>query len=239
MRTLLRDLRFGLRMSVRTPGFTLIAAVTLAIAIAANTTVFGWIDSVLLRPLPGVASPDRLVALETVAPNGEFLTTSFPDYRDYRDNLKQISGLAVAQPRAFSLGEEDHAERIWGELVSGNYFEVLGVKPVAGRVFSPDEYGDKQGGYPVAVISADLWHRRFNDRSEAIGSTIRLNRQQMTVIGVVPRGFRGSIPGLAFEIWAPAMMGAQLNLMPDWMIQDRQTRSFICVARLKPDTTIE
>ena len=237
--TLVRDLRFGFRVSLRSPALTAVAVLTLAIGIAANTTVFSWIDGVLLRPIPGVADGQELVAFETLTPNGQSITTSYPDYRDYRDHLRLIAGLAVAQPRAFSVGEEDHAERISGELVSGNYFAVLGARPVAGRVFSPDEYGDKQGGYPVAVIGYGLWQRRFNRDPAVLGQTIRVNRQQLTIIGVAPPEFRGTIPGLAFEMWVPAMMGPQLNLMPDWMLRDRQTRNFVAVARLKPGITIE
>jgi predicted permease len=235
----LAQLRYALRVSLKRPGLSLVAVATLAVGIAANTTVFSWIDDILLRPLPGVAAPAELVAFETLTPNGEFLTTSYADFRDYRDNVKSLAGLAVAQPRALSLGQEDHAERLWGELVSGNYFAVLGVKPVLGRVFSPDEYGDAQGGYPVAVISDGLWRRRFNRDPHVIGRTIRINRQQLTVVGVAPPEFRGTIPGLAFEIWVPAMMGTALNLMPDWMMADRGTRSFVAVARLKPGVTME
>ena len=124
----------------------------------------------------------------------------------------------MAKPNpALSIGDEDHAERIWGELVTGNYFAVLGVKPVLGRFFAPEEYGDKQGGYPVAVISYSLWKRRFSGDPDAIGSTLRVNRQQLTVIGVAPQEFRGSMPGLAFETWVPPVMATQLNIMPDWM----------------------
>jgi hypothetical protein len=152
MGSFLPDLRYAVRMLRKSPGFTAVAVLTLAVGIAANTAVFSWIDSVLLRPLPGVPDAAGLVAFETTTPNGEFILNCYPDYRDYRDHLSLISGLAVAEPTVFSLGEEDHAEQAWGELVSGNYFAVLGVKPVAGRVFTPDEYGDTQGGYPVAVI---------------------------------------------------------------------------------------
>jgi predicted permease len=235
----IQDLRYAVRVSAKSPGFTLVAVATLAVGIAANTTVFSWIDAVLLRPLPGVARQQELAVFETLTPNGEFLTTSYSDYRDYRDHLTLLAGLAIAGPRALSIGQEDHAERVWGELVSGNYFAVLGVKPVIGRVFSPDEYGDKQGAYPVAVISYGLWQRLFNGERNAIGQTIRLNRQQMTVVGVAPPEFRGIIPGLTFEIWVPVTMGHQLNLMPDWYLADRKTRAFLAVARLKPGVRIE
>ena len=239
MRGLVQDLRYGFRVSLKSPAYTVVAVLTLAIGIAANTTVFSWIDSVLLRPIPAASNPAQLAAFETLTPDREFITTSYADYRDYRDHLTLLSGLALAQPRAFSIGEADGGERVWGELVSGDYFAVLGVNPVAGRIFSPDEYGDKQGGYPVAVISYGLWQRRFAAAPSAIGSTIRVNRQELTIIGVAPAEFRGSISGLAFEIWIPAMMAPQLNLMPDWMLRDRKTRSFMAIARLKQGVSLD
>ena len=239
LRSLLQDLRYSIRMSLKSPGFTLVAVLTLAVGIAANTTVFSWIDSVLLRPIPGVAKGHELLVFESVRANGDPVTTSYPDYRDYRDHLKLLSGLAMSTPNALSIGEEDHAERVWGELVSGNYFDVLGVKPAAGRVFSPDEYGDKEGGYPVAVIGYGLWNRRFHANPAVIGETIRVNRRQLTIAGVAPREFRGTLPGLTFEIWIPVVMGPHLNTMPDWMLRDRQTRNLVGTARLKPGVTME
>src|SRR5450759_5384854 len=157
MRTVAQDLRFALRMSLKSPGFTLVAVLMLAVGIACSTSVFTWIDTVLVRPIPGVANGHELLCFESLTPNGEFMTSSYPDYRDHRDRLTLLAGLAMANPNPLSIGEEDHAERVWGELVTGNYFAVLGVKPALGRFFSPDEYGDKQGGYPVAVISYGLW----------------------------------------------------------------------------------
>ena len=239
MRTLLQDLRYGFRMARSSPGFTLIAVLTLAIGIAANTTVFSWIDAILVHPIPGVAKGEELVSFEGVAPNGDYLTVSYPDYRDYRDRLKLLAGLAVAKPEAFSLGDDEHAERIRGELVSGNYFAVLGVKPVLGRFFTTEEYGDKQGGYPVVVISERLWKRRFRSDPGIAGATIRLNRQTLTVIGVAPADFHGSMPGLTFEIWAPVMMGAQLNSMPDWMLLDRGSYIMFGFGRLKPGVSLD
>ena len=234
MSSLVQELRYGFRMLRRSPGFTLVAILTLAVGIAANTAVFSWIETVLLRPLPGVADTARLVSFETTTPNGEFIPNSYPDYRDYRDHLALISGLAMATPNALSVGEEEHAERVWGELVSGNYFAVLGVKPILGRTFSPDEFGDTQGGYPVAVIGESLWNRRFQRDPRVLGRTIRVNRQQLTIVGVVPAEFRGSMSGLSFELWAPVMMGPQLNAMPEFMLRDRKSRILFGVARLKP-----
>ena len=119
MNTLLHDLRYGLRMLAKNPGFAAVAVLTLAIGIGATTTVFSWIDSVLLRPLPGTENPSELVSFETVTPNGEFVTTCYPDYRDYRDHLTLLAGLAAARPTALSLGEEEHAQRVWGEIGYG------------------------------------------------------------------------------------------------------------------------
>jgi predicted permease len=211
---------------------------TLAVGIAANTAIFSWIDGILVHPIPGAAQGGELASFETVTSNGEFVPTSYPDYRDYRDHLRLVSGLAISTPTAFSIGEQDHAERIWGELVSGNYFAVLGVKPLAGRFFSPDEYGDKLGGYPVAVISDSLWKRNYRADPSVIGSTIRVNRQKLTIIGVAPPEFRGSMPGLGFEIWTPVVMASQLNLLPDWWLRDRKARNFIALARLKPGVNL-
>jgi predicted permease len=234
-----RDLRYGFRIWRKAPGLAVVAIITLAIGIGANTAVFSWIDSLLLHPLPGTGQPAELTSFETLTPSGEAVTTSYEDYRDYRDHLNLLAGLAVAQPRALSIGEQEHSERVWGELVSGNYFTVLRVAPALGRTFSVEEYGDKAGGYPVAVIGYGLWQRLFNSEPGAIGRTIRVNGQRLSIVGVAPKEFSGTIPGLAFEIWVPAMMGTQLNLMPDWMIRDRQTRSFVGIARLKPGVTLE
>jgi len=239
MRTLTQDLKYGLRMLAKSPGFTAVAVLTLALGIGATTTVFTWIDGVLLHPLPGVEKPDELLSFETVAANGEFLTTSYPDYRDYRDHLTSLAGLAATQPEPLSVGEEDHGEQVWGELVSGNYFAVLGVKPVLGRAFLPEEYGDKPGAFPIVVISDRLWRRRFNSDPQAVGKTIRVNRQELTIVGVAPPDFRGTIGGLAFDLWVPFMMHPQLQGVGEWMLRDRQTRQLIVIARLKPGVRLD
>ena len=237
MNSLLQDIRYSLRVLRKSPGFTLVAVLTLAVGIASNTAVFSWIEMVLLHPLPGVADSNRLVSFETTTPNGEFIPNSYPDYRDYRDHLTLISGLAISNPNSFSVGDDEHAERAFGELVSGNYFEVLGVKPILGRTFTPQEFGDAQGGYPVAVIGENLWNRRYQRDPAVLGRTIRVNRQELTIVGVAPAEFHGSIGVLSFELWTPAVMGPQLNAMPDWMLTDRKSRMFFGIARLKPGNT--
>jgi predicted permease len=238
MEALGNDLRSAARQLRRSPGFAAVAVLSLALGIGANTAVFSWIDSILLRPFPGV--DDRgLVAFETLTPSGEAVTNSYPDFRDYRDHLQLLSGLAMAQPYALSLGEPDHVERIWGEMVSGNYFAVLGVKPALGRAFLPEEYGDKPNGYPVTVISDRLWRRRFHSAPSVVGSAVLVNSHPLTVVGVAPPRFRGTMPGLALDLWVPAVMRPQIAGIGEWMLRDRKTRDLRGIARLRPDAGIE
>jgi predicted permease len=223
-------------MALRSPGFTAVAVLTLAIGIAVNTTVFSWVDMMLLRPIPGAANPGELVTFESVAPDGTALPTSFRDFRDHRDHLKLIS-LAAATPMTMTIGEGDHADRVWGELVSANYFAVLGVKPVLGRMFSQEECGDKRDACPVTVIGEGLWKSRFHGDPRVIGTTVILNRQKLTVIGIAPSEFHGSLPALTLSIWAPLTM--RFNIFSEQVLDDRGVRYFMGVARLKPGVHLE
>jgi len=138
MRNLWQDVRFGFRVLSASPGFACVAVMTLGLGIASTTTVFSWIDGVLLHPYPGTSHGEELAALEMVtagAPNGG-TAVSWLDYRDYRDGLRGLAGLAVRRQCAFTLGDAPRAQLAWGELVSGNYFEVVGVKPLMGRIFT-------------------------------------------------------------------------------------------------------
>ncbi len=240
MRTFFRDLRYGLRVLRGSPGFTAVAVATLALGIAAGATVFTWIDSVLLRPIPAAASAHQLVVLETLRANGEVISTSYPDFRDYRDNLKLLSGLAVHRFANFRLGDDAAAQPTWGELVSGNYFAVLGVKPLLGRFFLSEEQGDKPGGYPVVVISERLWRNRFRADPGVVGSTILVNRNPLTIVGVAPPEFHGAMTAVAFDMWVPVMMQAQLNGGSDeGFFSGRGARLYWTIGRLKPGVTVE
>jgi MacB-like periplasmic core domain len=187
-----QEILHSLRMLRRNPGFTLVAVLTLAIGIGTNATVFRWVDAILLHPLSGVQDPDRLVSLETTTPGGDFVTNSYPDYIDFRDNLKLVE-VAMSRPAAFSVGPQDHAERVWGELVTGNFFAVLGAKAQLGRVFLPAEYGDKPGGYPIAVVSDRYWRSHLQADPSIVGKTIRVNKHELTIVGVAAPGFHGSL----------------------------------------------
>ncbi len=238
MPRLLEDLRYGLRISLRNPGYTLVAVFTLALGIAANTTIFSWVEMMLWRPIPGASRASELAMFETVAADGGALPTSYRDFRDYRDHLR-LARLAAILPNTLNAGPGDHTERLWGELVSGNYFEVVGVRPALGRFFSREEYGDQPGAHPVAILGYRLWKRKFNGDAAAIGSTILLNHQPLTIIGVAPPEFHGSLPGLFLELWAPITMAPQLNSTWATVLDDRNARMLMTVARLGPGVTIE
>jgi predicted permease len=238
MQTLIEDVRYGLRMFLKNPGFTAIAILTIAIGIGASTTIFSWIESVLLNPLPGAAAAQRVVALESLTPSGEWVPTSYLDFSDFRSHLKNIESMSVAIPTDLAVGDERSVQRTWGELVSGNYFDVLHVQPALGRFFSPAERGEEQNAHPVVVISHALWTSRYHSDPAVIGTTVRINRYPYTIIGVTPEQFHGSMPGLSFEMWAPVTMFGQLSATGDWMLRDRKTRMFRVLARLAPGVSI-
>ena len=236
---LLQDVRFAVRMMARNRGFTAVAIVTLAIGIGATATAFTWVDAVLLQPLSGVSEPNRLVTLETVTSNGDWVPNSYPDFIDFRDRLKLFDGIAVSHVSAFSVGKEDHAERVWGELVSGNFFSVLGVKAEQGRTFLPSESGDVPGAYPVAVISDRYWRSHYGADPSVVGKTIRINQNELTIVGVAPPEFHGSIPVTSFDVWVPYMEQTVLNGVKEWMLRDRHDRNMLGIARLRPGVTFE
>ena len=236
---LARDIQYGLRILARNPAVTVVAVLTLACGIAACATVFTWINAVLLQPLSGVADPGRLVTLETVTSNGDWIPNSYPDFIDFRNHLTLIDGVAVSHPAVLSVGQEDHAERVWGELVSGNFFAVLGVKPETGRLFLPTEYGDAPGAYPVAVISDRYWRSHYGADPSIVGRAIRVNQHELTVVGVAAPAFHGSMPVTSFDVWVPYMEQPVLNGVPLWMMRDRHDRNMLGIARLKHGVTAE
>jgi predicted permease len=235
---LLRDIQYGIRMMLRNPALSIVAVVTLAIGISACATAFTWINGILLQPLSGVGDPMRLVTLESLTPNGAMVPNSYPDFRDFRDHLRTID-VAAFRPSAFSVGPEGHGERIWGEMVSGNYFAVLGVQPEVGRLFQPVEVPDAAGKSPIAVLSDRYWRSHLGADPSIVGKLIRVNQHELTVIGVASPQFHGSIPAMAFDIWVPYMEQSALNGVPLWMLRDRHDRNMLGIARLKPGVTFE
>ena len=237
---MMKDVAFGWRILRRSPWFTLVAILTLGLGIAVNTTVFSWIDSVLLHPFPGVGDPRELALIETVTPSGEFLVnTSYIDYRDYRRSLKLVSGVALGRFTPLSVGADGRTARAWAELVSENYFDVLRVKPILGRTFLPEEGRDQEGGAPVAVIGYSMWQTRYGGDPKVLGKTIRLNRRPLSIVGVAPQGFRGTLAGVLFDVWVPVAMATAMGT-GDGTLHYRGTRDETStIVRLKPGVTIE
>ena len=238
MNDFVQDLRYALRQLRNAPGFAAVAVLTIAVGIGASATIFTWIRAVLLNPLPGAGQPNQVLALEMVTPSGEWTPTSYLDFRDFRDHLKLIESMTVACPMDLAVGDERAVERIWGELVSANYFDVLRVRPELGRFFSKAESGDEQNAHPVVIISHALWASRYHSDPAVLGATTRINRSTYTILGVAPQSFHGSMPGLSLEMWVPATMFGQLSSTGDWMLQDRKTRMFRVLARLAPGVQI-
>jgi len=239
METIWQDLRYSLRVLAKAPGFTAVAILTLAIGMGASVTIFSWVRAVLLNPLPGVAEPDRIVALESLTPDADWVPTSYLDFRDLRDNCKLMESMSVAKPVALAVGNEDNIERVWGEVVSGNFFDLLRVKPELGRFFSTAEVDHQQNAHPLAILSHSYWSSHYHADPRVIGAMVRINHFPYTIIGVAPKAFHGSMPGLTFDMWAPATMYGQLASTGDSTLLDRKWRTFRVLVRLAPGVSIE
>ena len=239
MSSFLRDLRYGFRALGRNPGLAAVAILTIGIGIGANTTIFSWIRSLLLNPLPGATQAERVVNIENMAQDGEPLTTSYLDFRDFRDNLRLVNLVTARIGNVFSVGDPPRTEKVWGEMVSGNFFDMLGVKPELGRFFSGAERDDAQNTHTVVVISHSYWKNHYHSDPSAIGAMLRINRTPFTIIGVTAEGFHGTRAGLDYEMWMPLTMYGQLTHTGEWMLRDRNTRNFVMFGRLAPGVTIE
>jgi predicted permease len=237
MATLWHDVRFALRMMGKSPWFTTVAALSLALGIGASTMAFGWVNCVLLRPLEGVERDREIVSIENVTPSGTTIDSSYLDYQDYRAQATSFSGMLLFKERAVALGDERRADRAWIYMVSGNYFDVLGVRPLLGRFFTKDEQDATPGAHPIAILSAALWKSRFGADRNVVGKTIRMNRQTFTVAGVAPENFPGTIVGLSFDAYVPLSMLPQLTGGNNWL-EDRNNRPFHILARLKPGVPV-
>ncbi|MGH9768484.1 MAG: ABC transporter permease [Blastocatellia bacterium] len=232
MQTLWQDLRYGLRMLRRNPGFTIAAALSLALGIGANTAIFSVVNAALLRPLP-VKEPDRLVGLYRKIPQDRNHNRfSYPNYLDTRDRNQSFSGLAAYYFTPLNLSGGGQTERLWGKVVSGNYFSTLGVEFAQGRTFLPEE-DRTPGAHPVAVVSHGLWQRRFGGDPNLVGKTVTLNGYGFTIVGIAPAGFRGTELGMAPDVWVPMMMQAQALPGQDWLTP-RGVGWLRVVGRLKP-----
>ena len=238
MNRILHDLRGGYRLMLKSPGFSLVAILSLALGIGANTAIFSVVSAVLFRPLP-VKDPHQLVSLYSGF--GSNRTTygpfSYVDYVDFAEKTDVFSGLVAHFQDSMILGESDQGLQVQSAIVTGNYFSVLGVEAVRGRTFTAEE-GRVQGANPVAVVSYSLWQKRFNGDPNLPGTTVKLKGHPFTVIGVVPERFTGTDLGRAPDIWVPMSMYAQVGLS-DTMMNERQNHWLSVIGRLKPGVTVE
>ena len=229
-----RDIAHALRVFARNPGFTLVAVISLALGIGVNALVFSVVNAIVLRPLP-VNQPSQLVFLE----NSQFdAGQSFPNYRQIRDRNQVFSGTLGYRVAQIELeSNASAAVRTWGYLATGNYFDVLGIKPLLGRFFHPED-DLHAGGSPYAVLSYGSWQARFGGDREIVGKTVRINRQPYTVIGVAPRDFHGTEVFYWPEVWVPMMMQAQIEPGNSWLEEPASFDTWV-IGRLKPGVGVE
>jgi predicted permease len=233
----MHDLRFALRQLLKTPGFTAVVVLSLALGIGANTVVFSSIQASFLDPLPGVEHGARLMVIDPRDRSGAYLLSSWLDYRDVREQQTSFREIAASSVRALNLGGADgRDERIWAELVSDNFFPLLGVRPALGRFFTANESAHP-GSSPVAVIAYSYWQTRFGGSPTVLGQTLRLNDVVFTIVGVAPEKFKGSIVALGFDVWVPLTMAGQL-IPGSKELTARDNRPLMLLADLKPGVTV-
>ncbi|HEX5423883.1 MAG TPA: ABC transporter permease [Candidatus Acidoferrales bacterium] len=233
LETFWQDLSYGIRMLRKSPGFTAAAVLTLALGIGANSTIFSWISSTLLNPIPGVAHTSRIVSVmrgeRSDHPSPPF---SYLDYRDLRDYNRTFTGLLAYHDDYMSLTGAGKPERVYGALTSWNYFDVLAVHPILGRAFLPS---DEQPGVAVAVISYALWQTHFGRDSSVIGKTLRINLHPYRIIGVAPQDFQGCKSGIRSDIWIP--LGMDRLVWGSNRPEERGTFWLNVLGRLRPGLT--
>ncbi|MBS1812746.1 MAG: ABC transporter permease [Acidobacteria bacterium] len=232
---MMQDLRYGMRMLRKHKGFSAVAVLTLALGIGANTAIFSLLNTALLRPLP-IAQPEQMVSISQGEGNGRFSGVSYPNYRDVRDRNDVFAGVIGYRFAPLSLSHDGINERLWGYVVSGNYFDVLGVKPLLGRVITPEDDRNR-GAHPVVVLSHQCWQQRFGGTPSVLGKNIVVNGGSYTVIGVAPQGFYGTEVIAAPEVWFPMMMQAQLEAGNDWL-DKRGVDNIFVMGRLKPGVNV-
>ena len=234
---LTQDLRFGLRTLVKSPSFTAVAVLTLALGIGANTTIFSYVNALLLRPPTVVAAPEKLRALWNRLPDGQYLQFSYPDYVYYRDHSQVFSGLVAysSDPERVSWKTGGETGLIMGQLVSGNFFSVLGVKPILGRAFLPEE-DQVPLRNPVVVLNHKFWQQHLGSDLRVIGRTLIFNGNSFSVVGVAPARFSGIEALTEPDFWTPMMM--QRQIAPEMDLLANRTGYWLFVTgRPKPGVT--
>jgi len=224
------DLRHGWRAIRQMPVVALVIIVSLGIGIGVNAAVFSWIQAVILRPLPGVPDAGGFYAIEPRAETGSYPGVSWPEYRDLRERLTSFPELLAYRMMPFNLGEPGQTRHAYGLLVSGNYFATLGLRPALGRFFTTEE-ASVPGREPVVVVSYEFWRNQLGGAADAIGQTMRLNDARLTIVGVAPEHFQGTVISLAFDLFVPATMAPTL-VAGSRELDDRNLRGYAAMGRL-------
>jgi len=232
MRRLAEDIRYALRQLRRSPSFAILALITLTLGVAANVIVFGIIDAFFLRPLPGISEPQQLYMVQHR--EDLWITLSYPQYKDVRDRNTVFSGVAMYRPARIGLGQTGKAQPVWGFEVSGNYFDVLAVKPALGHFFHAEDDVDP-GGKQYVVLSYRCWQEQFGANPNLVGTTIYLNKYRYTLVGVAPEEFRGTERLILPDVWVPVSNEVLIEGF-DW-IHNRSDSNAWVIARLKPGAT--
>jgi predicted permease len=236
MENLIKDVRYGVRMLMKDPGVTLVAVITLALGIGANTAIFSGVNAFLMRPLSVPNAHELIRPLEVTEDRGFADEMSYPDYLDYSSQATSFTGLAAEDMISAAVDAENQSDVIWGQVVSANYFDVLEVKPILGRTFLPDE--DKAiGANNVVVLSHSFWQRRLGADANIVGKTVQLNNRGYQVIGVAPQTFVGTKFALSLDFWTPMSMAEDLRRNPG-ILADRGSHWMNVIGRLKPGVSI-
>ena len=236
MNDLVQDLRFALRQMARKPGITAFTILSLALGIGVNSSIFSLVNAVLFRDLPGQKTGELVDVYIGEEGEYQYATSSYPDYRDLRDQNGVLSSLAAVNLTLVTWDAGERAQMLFGEEVSGNYFDLFGVRPAVGRWFLPEEDA-KPGTHPVVVLGHRFWRTALAGDPGIIGRHLELNGIQFTVVGVAPERFKGSFPAIVSDFWVPIMMTDAMSEQPS--LDDRRSRSLFLKGRLAPGTSLE
>lgn len=239
MHDILRDLRYSLRMLVKSPVFTVAAVLTLAMGIGLNAATFSAVRSILLRPLQGVEAPEDLVQIYRAWPGMEYGSVSIPHYQDLRDRTGDVfESMAAYYWTPMSLSVDGRSERLMSVVVSANFFQTYGAQPVLGRAFIPGEEDVGPGAHPVAILGHGFWQTRFGGDADIVGKAITLNGYSFEVVGVAPSDFRGPVSFASMPIYVPIMMQREIQPGVE-LIENRGSNMMTAVGRLREGQTVE
>lgn len=224
-------IQHALRTISRMPGLAAVVILSLGVGIGVNTAVFSWIQAIVLKPIPGVEGSSSFYHVEPKSDTGSYPGMSWAEYRDLKPQLSSIEELVVARMAPLNIGEAGRTERTYAQLVSGNFFAALGLRPAAGRFLRADEV-ERPGSELVVVLSHDYWQTHFSGSPSAVGQTIRVNDNQLTIVGVAPEGFQGTILALQFDLWVPATI-APVLFAGSTELESRNQRGYSAMGRLR------